>query len=177
MWLQQNKQRNAVSHATLSWDKCRVGKLFSCPSRAVLTMVKALHHSCVSHELLFHTLKELAAIKYFCKAGHPADLHQSKQCLKDSSTTPLPQWKAFPVAQASYDLNPFLSDGQALPYLFHRKLQKPYSWSLTNLLSTLNCLNNKLWRKSPKDTISVDVATSLPLVACSTVPLCCKDCD
>lgn len=62
---------------------------------AVLTMVKALHHSCVSHELLFHTLKELAAIKYFCKAGHPADLHQSKQCLKDSSMTPLHQWKAF----------------------------------------------------------------------------------
>lgn len=67
----------------------------------MLTMVKALHHSCVSHELLFHTLKELAAIKYFRKAGHPADLHQSKQCLKDSSMTPLYQWKAFPVAQAS----------------------------------------------------------------------------
>lgn len=79
-------------------------------------MVKAHHHSCLSHELLFHTLKKLEAIKYFCKAGHPAVPNQSKQCLKDSSMTP--PVESIPVAQACYDFNPFLSawSGSALSF-------------------------------------------------------------
>lgn len=116
----------------------------------VLTMIKAHHRSCLSHELLFYTLRKLAAIKYICKAGHPADPHQSKQCLKDSSMTPLHQWKAFQQHRLAMISIPFYLDGQALPYLFHSKLQKPNSLSITNLLSTFNCLKNKLKKVSER---------------------------